>query len=167
MPSLEFEKGITALIVIDPYNDFISEGGKVWDRLNAIAEANQCVPPTWCKFSMLPDGRESAYSMRFTADIVPATTRRGSMLRQSRGQPGTERLSNTAHGAVRSDQSSNPSPATSWLQSIGVRVVSPTRIWICSLRNTAFTSSSSPSSSHTPAWRPRFATPPSSDMRSP
>ena len=31
-------------MVIDPYNDFISEGGKVWDRLKAVAEANQCVP---------------------------------------------------------------------------------------------------------------------------
>jgi ureidoacrylate peracid hydrolase len=34
----------TALLVIDPYNDFISEGGKVWDRLKAVAEANSCVP---------------------------------------------------------------------------------------------------------------------------
>ena len=31
-------------MVIDPYNDFISEGGKVWDRLKEVAEANQCVP---------------------------------------------------------------------------------------------------------------------------
>ena len=35
---------ITGLIVIDPYNDFISEGGKVWDRVKAVAEANNCVP---------------------------------------------------------------------------------------------------------------------------
>jgi ureidoacrylate peracid hydrolase len=33
----------TALLVIDPYNDFISEGGKVWDRLKDVAEANKCV----------------------------------------------------------------------------------------------------------------------------
>lgn len=31
MENLNFEKEITALLVIDPYNDFISEGGKVWD----------------------------------------------------------------------------------------------------------------------------------------
>lgn len=42
--NLEFEREITALLVIDPYNDFISEGGKAWDRLKAVAEANQCVP---------------------------------------------------------------------------------------------------------------------------
>jgi nicotinamidase-related amidase len=44
MENLNFYKEITALLVIDPYNDFISEGGKVWDRLKAVAEANKCVP---------------------------------------------------------------------------------------------------------------------------
>jgi nicotinamidase-related amidase len=34
----------TALLVIDPYNDFISDGGKVWSRIRAVAEANGCVP---------------------------------------------------------------------------------------------------------------------------
>ena len=43
MANLKFDKEITGLIVIDPYNDFISEGGKVWDRLKTIAEANGCV----------------------------------------------------------------------------------------------------------------------------
>jgi ureidoacrylate peracid hydrolase len=38
------DKGITALLVIDPYNDFISEGGKNWPRVKAVAEANNCVP---------------------------------------------------------------------------------------------------------------------------
>ena len=44
MTNLEFDKEITALVMIDPYNDFISEGGKVWDRLKGVAEANHCVP---------------------------------------------------------------------------------------------------------------------------
>jgi hypothetical protein len=38
-----YDKEITALLVIDPYNDFISEGGKIWDRIRAVAEANDCV----------------------------------------------------------------------------------------------------------------------------
>ena len=38
-----YEKEVTALLVIDPYNDFISEGGKIWDRLKDVAEANNCV----------------------------------------------------------------------------------------------------------------------------
>ena len=41
---MTYDKAITALLVIDPYNDFISEGGKVWDRLKGVAEANGCVP---------------------------------------------------------------------------------------------------------------------------
>lgn len=44
MAQVTYDKEITALLVIDPYNDFISEGGKVWDRLKAVAEANKCVP---------------------------------------------------------------------------------------------------------------------------
>jgi ureidoacrylate peracid hydrolase len=44
MATVTDEKDITALLVIDPYNDFISEGGKVWDRLKGVMEANQCVP---------------------------------------------------------------------------------------------------------------------------
>ncbi|QOY86576.1 isochorismatase family cysteine hydrolase [Paludibaculum fermentans] len=44
MGALTYEKEITGLLVIDPYNDFISEGGKIWDRLKGVAEANQCVP---------------------------------------------------------------------------------------------------------------------------
>ena len=41
---MNYRKSITGLVVIDPYNDFISEGGKVWGRIRAVAEANDCVP---------------------------------------------------------------------------------------------------------------------------
>jgi hypothetical protein len=33
MVNMTYNQQLTALLVIDPYNDFISEGGKVWDRL--------------------------------------------------------------------------------------------------------------------------------------
>jgi nicotinamidase-related amidase len=39
-----YDKSVTALLVVDPYNDFISEGGKIWPRIKAVAEANNCVP---------------------------------------------------------------------------------------------------------------------------
>src|SRR5262245_34864855 len=42
--TLTFDRRLTALILIDPYNDFISDGGKVWDQLKAVAEGNDCVP---------------------------------------------------------------------------------------------------------------------------
>jgi len=44
MAAVTYVKQVTGLLVIDPYNDFISEGGKVWDRLKGVAEANGCVP---------------------------------------------------------------------------------------------------------------------------
>jgi ureidoacrylate peracid hydrolase len=40
----EYDKQLTALLVVDPYNDFISEGGKIWPRIQAVAQANGCVP---------------------------------------------------------------------------------------------------------------------------
>jgi nicotinamidase-related amidase len=44
MAEIKYQKDITALLVVDPYNDFISEGGKIWERIRAVAEANDCVP---------------------------------------------------------------------------------------------------------------------------
>src|SRR5262249_12490335 len=38
-----YDKSITSLLVVDPYNDFISEGGKLWPLIKAVAEANDCV----------------------------------------------------------------------------------------------------------------------------
>ncbi len=43
MARVTYDKEVTALVVIDPYNDFISKGGKVWDRLKTVAGANDCV----------------------------------------------------------------------------------------------------------------------------
>jgi len=43
MAEPKFDREITALLVIDPYNDFISEGGKLWDRVKTVAEGNNCV----------------------------------------------------------------------------------------------------------------------------
>jgi nicotinamidase-related amidase len=44
MAELTYHRELAALLVIDPYNDFISEGGKIWPRIRAVAEANDCVP---------------------------------------------------------------------------------------------------------------------------
>ena len=43
MATVPYDKGITALLVIDPYNDFIADGGKVWGRIRGVAETNGCV----------------------------------------------------------------------------------------------------------------------------
>jgi len=44
MAQVTYDKETTALLMVDPYNDFISEGGKIWPRIKAVAEANNCVP---------------------------------------------------------------------------------------------------------------------------
>ncbi len=44
MTELSYERSITGLLVVDPYNDFISEGGKIWPRIKEVAETNNCVP---------------------------------------------------------------------------------------------------------------------------
>ena len=44
MTQLSYDPDVTALLVVDPYNDFISEGGKIWPRIKDVAEANNCVP---------------------------------------------------------------------------------------------------------------------------
>src|SRR5215468_10150049 len=43
MNTQTYDKSISALLVVDPYNDFISEGGKIWPRIKVVAEANGCV----------------------------------------------------------------------------------------------------------------------------
>lgn len=35
-----YQRDKTALLFIDPYNDFLSEGGKIWPRVKEVAEAN-------------------------------------------------------------------------------------------------------------------------------
>jgi ureidoacrylate peracid hydrolase len=44
MAMVTYDTQLSALLVVDPYNDFISEGGKIWPRIKAVAEANDCVP---------------------------------------------------------------------------------------------------------------------------
>ena len=41
--SLTYDPEITGLLVIDPYNDFLSEGGKAYDRLKAVMDGNNCI----------------------------------------------------------------------------------------------------------------------------
>ena len=43
MSEVTFEKELTALLIVDPFNEFISEGGKLWPSAKAVAEANNYV----------------------------------------------------------------------------------------------------------------------------
>jgi hypothetical protein len=37
MTARTYDKAATALLFVDPYNDFLSQGGKVWPRVKNIA----------------------------------------------------------------------------------------------------------------------------------
>ena len=38
---MDYDPATTAILLVDPYNDFLSEGGKLWPRVHAVAEAVQ------------------------------------------------------------------------------------------------------------------------------
>jgi hypothetical protein len=44
MATITYQNQLAGLLVVDPYNDFISEGGKIWPHIKGVAEANDCVP---------------------------------------------------------------------------------------------------------------------------
>jgi hypothetical protein len=36
---VDYQRSNTGLVLVDPYNDFLSEGGKVWPRVKDVAES--------------------------------------------------------------------------------------------------------------------------------
>src|SRR5262249_968556 len=44
MADVTFRLDQTGLLVVDPYNDFSPEGGKLWSRVGEVVEANGCIP---------------------------------------------------------------------------------------------------------------------------
>jgi|SRR5262245_26164772 len=44
MAPVTFRLDQTGLLAVDPYNDFISEGGKLWSRVREVVEGNRCIP---------------------------------------------------------------------------------------------------------------------------
>ena len=44
------DNGITGLVVIDPYNDFISEGGKNWPRVKGCGRSEPLRSPHAARF---------------------------------------------------------------------------------------------------------------------
>ena len=85
-----YHKEITALLVVDPYNDFISEGGKIWPRIRGVAEANDCVPHM---LHVLNAARRAKIRVFYALHhrYRPVTMRHGSILLRFRKQPGRER----------------------------------------------------------------------------
>ena len=145
-----YRRGATALLLVDPYNDFLSEGGKVWPRIQAIAEevgllANlkaivQAARAGGLRVCIAPHRRWEPGDYRDW--LHPNPTQIGIMKRHSfaRGEWGGEWHPDFA-----------PSPATSSPKNIGDKVVSPTRISTSSSGGTASRRSSSSVCSRIPA----------------
>jgi ureidoacrylate peracid hydrolase len=88
-----YGKAITGFLVIDPYNDLISEAGKIWDHIRVALEAKDCVPHV---LQVLNAARKATLWVFYALHhrYRPATTRLGSTLRSFRRQRGCERSSN-------------------------------------------------------------------------
>ncbi len=142
MAKVTYEKELTALFVIDPYNDFISEERQKWDRLKRVAEANKCVPNM---LQVLIAARKAKLRVFYALHYRyrPGDYETWKDIAPSRKQPGCERPSKTALGVARSAANSSLSQPISWPSSIGVLVGLRRQIWIRSSKHMAFISSSS------------------------
>src|SRR5262245_47914285 len=142
MAIIPYSKELTALLVVDPYNEFISEGGKIWPRIKAVAEANNCVPNMLkvlgaarqerlrVFFAMHHRYRPGDYeTWKYVAPIQRAAWRNKSF------EFGTWAASSAPNSCRRRARSSP--------RNTGAPAALPTPIWICNSRSTASTSSSS------------------------
>src|SRR5262244_2209482 len=157
MANLKFDKEITALLVIDPYNDFISEGGKVWDRLRGVAEANNCIPHMT---AVLDAARAATCALCASSSLPPRRLRNLEVhCTRSEGRVVTKDLRVRHVGLARFAANSHRKRAISLYSSTGARAALPIRTWISSSRGTASRGSSSSGSSHTRASKRRYALP--------
>ena len=129
MTSLQFDKEITALLVIDPYNDFISEGGKLWERIKTVAEANSCIPHM---LEVLNAARKAELRVFYALHhrYLPGDYETWKYIDSSRRQRGGERHSKMVHGAAKFVMNSSPCRVRLSLRSIGAPAVSPIQTWI-------------------------------------
>ena len=96
-----YDKDVTALLLVDPYNDFISEGGKIWPRIKAVAEANNCVAHM-LEVLQSAARRSCGSSMPCIIATARATTKRGNTLRPFRKGHGNTGPLNSALGVASS-----------------------------------------------------------------
>jgi ureidoacrylate peracid hydrolase len=113
MATVTYDKQITALIVSDPYNDLISEGGKAWDRLKTVAEANDCIPHM---LQVLNAARKVELRVFYAPHrrYRPGDYETLKYIAPVQKAAGCERASNTARGMARSAASSSLNRAKSW-----------------------------------------------------
>lgn len=75
MTNLKIEQDITGLLVIDPHNDFISEGGKVWDRIKGARQFLRASKRYLCRSER--EHPNAGFHREGSAEIRCHATRRG------------------------------------------------------------------------------------------
>ena len=122
-----YDKEITALLVIDPYNDFISEGGKIWGRIRAVAEANDCVPHM---LQVLNAARKAKLRVFYAMHrrYRPGDYETWKYIAPIQKAAWKSKAFEYGGGVARFVPSSRPSWARLSSRSIGVPVASPTQI---------------------------------------
>ena len=130
MTSLQLDKEITALLVIDPYNDFISEGGKLWERIKAVAEANNCVSHM---LDVLTAARKAGLRVFYALHhrYRPGDYETWKYIAPIQKAGGEERHSRTVHGEAKFVRNLHHAPGKLSLRNIGAPAASPILTWIC------------------------------------
>lgn len=139
MTNVSYNRAVTGLLIVDPYNAFISEGGKIWSRIKAVSEANSCVPHMLAILNAAPKAKlRVLYAMRrrYRPGDYETWPYIGPRL-------GGGRVANTALGEASSAPSLRLSRVRSSPVSNGARAALPTRTWTFSSKRTASISSSS------------------------
>jgi nicotinamidase-related amidase len=136
-----YDKTITALLVVDAYNDFISEGGKIWPRIKAVAEANNCVPNM---LEILNAARKAKLRVFYAMHhrYRPGDYETWAYIAPIQRGHGNTKPSSTGPGAANSAPNSYRRPARSSPRNIGVPAASPIPTSICSSKSTVSISSS-------------------------
>ena len=125
MAADSYERERTALLFIDPYNDFLSEGGKFWPMVEGVAK----------EVGLLDNLRAVVAAVRKAGIPVfivphrrggPATTKAGIIPTPIRSRPARRRPSRRAGGAGSGTPISRRKRGISSPKNIGARADSPT-----------------------------------------
>jgi hypothetical protein len=137
-----YDVDTTALLLIDPYNDFLSEGGKLWPRIKVVAEANQCVQHM---LDVLQAARKARQRVFYALHrrYRPGDYERWKFVAPVQKAAWASKTFDMERGAAWSVRSSSRSQATSSHPSTGARAVSPTPISTCCSNGMASSASSS------------------------
>ena len=129
MTEKTYSRGKTALLFVDPYNDFLSEGGKVYPRIKPIAdEVGLLDNLRRLDGAIRAAGIQVVIVPHRTAAGSPATMRPGTIPTLPSGRSCIATASHVANGAANGIRTLRRRLATSSPMSTGAKADSPTPI---------------------------------------